>query len=524
MLFLIVGMGVQFAVSYRQASRNVREQMDLKMEIAQEKLLFEMYDAYEAVEKMEDAVTDNLSRPDKLFRQTYDILRFYPSFFSCYVAFPEYYYPQKGKWFCPCTYRIGDKFRTIDFGDERYDYFTRAWYKGALQSGDKGFWSQPYTDEDFEETIFTHSDNLMDKEGNLVCVVALDFSVAWLKQMLEQYKPFDEAVCILYSSDGKLLTASDNLGTIDPATLTPENWLFSSQTLSPVDIQMVIAVPKKHIWESIRWSILMPFVVFVLGILVVTLLIRRLWRDEKKTIRLETEKKVLENEMRIANTIQMGILRKDFPQEDGIHVQAYLFPMLEVGGDLYDFYRRDDELWFIIGDVSGKGVPAALFMSATVNLFRSALGHLSTPKAIMEEMNHVLSDNNPSITFVTAFIGRLNISDGQLQYCNAGHLPPLVKDEAGNVRTIAIDSNIPLGVDAQYTFTEQQSALAKGEVLILYTDGVTEARNSERQLMGEQRWIEMVKSYPELLPAIKRFIGRAEPTDDITLMTIRRTT
>ena len=521
-LFLIVGMGVQLLVSYRQASHSVRKQMNLELQVAQEKLLFELYDAYDAVEKMETLVADNIDQPDKLFGDTRRIIRAFPNLFSCYVAFPEYRYPEKGKWFCPCTYRINDELHTIAFGDKQHDYFQRPWYTGAINSGEKGFWSQPYIDNDFSETIFTHSDNMVDKDSNLVCVVALDFSVSWLKRLIEQFKPFDGAICILYSSDGTLLTASDELKEIDPATLTQENWLFSRLTLSPIDIQTVVAVPKRLIWESIRWSILMPFVIFVLGLVVVALLIRRLWRDQKRTIRLEAEKKVLENEMRIANTIQMGILRRHFPQDKRVVMHADLIPMLEVGGDLYDFCLRDNELWFIIGDVSGKGVPAALFMSATVNLFRSALGHLSAPKAIIEEMNIVLSDNNPSITFVTAFVGRLNLQDGRLQFCNAGHLPPLVKDEAGNVTTITMTPNIPIGVDAHYCFEEQECTIEAGAELILYTDGVTEARDCEHQLMGEQHWVEMVKTHTDPMEAVKQFIGKGYPTDDITLMTVRR--
>lgn len=198
-LFLIVGMGVQLFVSYRQAGRSVRQQMDLQLQIAQEKLLFELYDTYDAVEKMQTLVAENLNHPDNLFLDTRRIIRGYPNIFSCYVAFPEYRYPQFGKWFCPCTYRVGDDVRTISFGDNRHDYFTRPWYIGALNSDDKGFWSQPYIDEDFSETIFTYSDNMLDKQGNLVCVVALDFSVAWLKQLLEQFQPFDGAICILYT-------------------------------------------------------------------------------------------------------------------------------------------------------------------------------------------------------------------------------------------------------------------------------------------------------------------------------------
>lgn len=515
-LFLIVGMTVQLVMAYRQARRHVQESIDLKMQIAHQKVVFELYDAYEAVQQMEGVVANHLSKPDMLLGETRSVLKQYPSFFSCYAAFPEYYYPEKGKWFCPCSYRLDDDLLTIRFGDKNHDYFTREWYKGALESGEQGFWSQPYRDEDFDETIFTHSDNMVDKEGNLICVIALDFSLSWLQQMLEAYKPFDNAVCMLYSSNGTLLTSSENLSGMESSHLTEEHWILSRQMLNPVDIEMVIAVPKRYIWERIRMGIILPFFIFVLGIFVVAFLVRRIFVHQHARALLETEKEVMARELDIAHDIQMGILRRDFPNDDEVEVHADLLPMKEVGGDLYDFCRKDDVLWFIIGDVSGKGVPAAIFMSATVNLFRSALGRSSSPKAIMEEMNAVLSENNPSLTFVTAFVGCLHVPSGKLQYCNAGHNKPILTKSG----ILPAKANMPLGFDANYQFEEQSCEMADGEMLVLYTDGVTEARNSQREMMGMDRWVEMVMHGGDLLKAVQEYMGQAEPIDDITLMTI----
>ena len=519
-LFLIGGMGVQFLVSYRQAKRHVQETIDLKTEIAREKILFELYDAYDAVDQVKEYVLDHLSQPDKLFKETHKLLKHYPHFYSCYVSFQPYYYPDRGKWFCPCSYRHNGEICTGGFGDEHHDYFQREWYNGALHSGRKGYWSKPYKDEDFAETIFTYSDDVKDKDGHQFCVIGMDFSLSWMQQLIEEFKPFDDALCAFYSSSGQLLTESKNLKGHDPLRLSEDKWLRSRQTLDPIGIELVIAVSKRQIWTGILWGILWPFIVFVLGILVVGFLIRHLWRNQERNARLETEKQVMSRELNIAHDIQMGILRRDFPNGRDVMVHADLLPMREVGGDLYDFNRQGDILWFIVGDVSGKGVPAAMFMSATVNLFRSALGHQSSPKAIVEEMNAVLSDNNPSMTFVTAFIGRLHIPTGQLLFCNAGHNLPLVKDAAGSVRSVDMFPNVPLGFDAEFQFKEECLELRKDEMLVLYTDGVTEARNVSHQMMGDQLWMDMAAQHEDLLAAVKQYIGDAEPTDDITIMTI----
>ena len=523
-LFLIVGMTVQFVMSYRQARLRVQESIDLKTQIAHEKVLFELYDAYEVIDQMEQYVADNLSEPNSMLKGTSDMLKRYPNIFCLHIDFPPYFYPEKGKWFSSFSYRLNDSIKSTTTGDNQFDYFQREWYKGALKSGDKGYWGKPYWSDVINKTLFTHSDNMVDEQGNLICVVGIDFSLSWLQQLLEQFKPFDEAVCVIYSSDGTVLTASENMTREDPSLLNENGWILSRQTLETIAIEMVIAVPHMYIWKSILWRILWSLGVFVLGILVVGVLIRHMLHEQQRNARLETEKEVMSRELQIAHDIQMGILRHDFPQDEDVMVHADLLPMREVGGDLYDFYRQGDFLWFIIGDVSGKGIPATMFMSATINLFRSALGHQTSPKAIMEEMNAVLSENNPSVTFVTAYIGRLHIPSGQLLSCNAAHMPLLVQSQNRSVRSIKMTPNIPLGYDEKFKFVEQGCLLSKDEKLVLYTDGVTEARNVTWQMMGEERWMEIVAHDDDLLEAVKRYIGEAEQADDITLMTIIKKT
>ena len=526
-LFLLLGMGVQSYVSYSRAQSQLQEKMDLEMQIAQEKLRFELYDALEAWAELEDEVKKHLHEPETILLKTDEILRRYPTFYACYVAFPPYYFPQE-KWFEPTSYRTQDTIISCILGDAEHDYFEREWYKGAAQSKD-GYWSTPYRDDDFDEPIYTYSKVMRDEEGKLICVIGVDFSLKWINRLLEQFKPFEEAVFMLYSSNGTLLAASDGA----PKEGFDQSWIISHKTLQPINISMVTAVPKRHILRSLRVGILLPLSVFVLGILVVGLLIRRITRDEQVNARLEMEKEVLSHELEIAHDIQMGILKdeneKKQAQGDGdIELQTLLVPMREVGGDLFDYHREGNELWFIIGDVSGKGVPAAMFMSAAVNLFRAAGVRASSPKEIMEEMNAVLSENNPSLTFVTAFVGCLRIPTGELIYCNAGHCAPLIYSPVtGTPSPLPLTPNIPLGFDGRYSFVEQGCMLGEGETLVLYTDGVTEARNEQREMLGMKRWAEIVErgqwNVDSLLNDMQAFMGEAEQADDVTLMTIHLT-
>lgn len=532
-LFLLLGMGVQSYVSYSRALFSLQEKMDLETQIAQEKLQFELYDALDASSQIADKVKKCLKHPDELYDKTSELLNRYPNFYSCYVTFPPYYYPEEGKWFGLTSYRTKDSIISRPFGNAEHDYFEREWYKGAVQSTE-GYWSTPYRDDDFDEPIYTYSKVMRDEEGKLICVIGIDFSLNWIHNLLEHFKPFEEAVFMLYGSNGTLLAMSNGA----PADGFGNSWIITSKTLQPINIKMVTAVPKRHIIQSLSLGTLLPFGVFVLGIFVVGLLIRRMTRDERDNARLETEKEVMSHELEIAHDIQMGILKdeneKKKAQANGdIELNTLLVPMREVGGDFYDFHREGDELWFIIGDVSGKGVPAAIFMSAAVNLFRAAGVRAASPKEIMEEMNAILSENNPSLTFVTAFIGRLHIPTGELLFCNAGHCAPLIKhklsavnqhsavrSQPSEVKCLQMESNIPLGYDGRYCFVEQGCMLGEGDTLVLYTDGVTEARNSEREMLGLKRWSDIVAKNEDLPNAIKHFIGQAEPTDDITLMTI----
>ena len=525
-LFLLLGMGVQSYVSYSRALFRLQEKMDLEMQIAQEKLRFELFDALDASSQIAEKVKKCLEDPDELYDKTSELLNRYPNFYSCYVVFPPYYYPEEGKWFGLTSYRTKDSIISRPFGNAEHDYFEREWYKGAVQSTE-GYWSTPYRDDDFDEPIYTYSKVMRDEEGKLICVIGIDFSLNWIHNLLEHFKPFEEAVFMLYGSNGTLLAMSNGA----PANGFGNSWIITSKTLQPINIKMVTA-------QSLRLGTLLPFGVFVLGILVVGLLIRRITRDEQMNARLETEKKVLSHELEIAHDIQMGILKdeneKKQAQGNGdIELQTLLVPMREVGGDLFDFHREGDELWFIIGDVSGKGIPAAIFMSAAVNLFRAAGVRATSPKEIMEEMNAILSENNPSLTFVTAFIGCLHIPTGELLFCNAGHCAPLIKHklsavnqhsavsiQPSEVRCLQIEPNIPLGYDGRYCFVEQGCMLGEGDTLVLYTDGVTEARNERREMLGLKRWSDIVAKNEDLPNAIKHFIGQADPTDDITLMTI----
>ena len=238
----------------------------------------------------------------------------------------------------------------------------------------------------------------------------------------------------------------------------------------------------------------------------------------------------IESELRIASSIQMGMLPKQFPafpERNDISLWAKLVPAKEVGGDLYDFFIEDEKLYFIIGDVSGKGVPASLVMAVTCRLFRSVASHLKKPADIISSLNDSLADGNDSNMFCTAFLGILDLKTGHLEYCNAGHNAPLVIAPDGNVYPMDIVPNLPLGLFSGFPYEGQETTIERQTMLYMFTDGVNEAENINNELLGDDKIFEMLKKNASLEPGdiidvtfeqIRRHADGAEQSDDITVM------
>ena len=253
--------------------------------------------------------------------------------------------------------------------------------------------------------------------------------------------------------------------------------------------------------------------------------------DELKSTTANKER--IESELRIAQGIQMGMLPKSFPafpERDDIALAAKIVPAKEVGGDLYDFFIENEKLYFIVGDVSGKGIPASLVMAVTCRLFRSVASYHDKPEEIMTSLNNSLADGNESNMFCTAFLGILDLKTGHLAYCNAGHNPPLFIAHDGNVSAMNINPNLPLGLFGGFPYEGQETIIDKTKMLYLYTDGVNEAENNEKEQYSDERLFEFLKDkfhwepkaiIEETFAQVKQHADGANQSDDITVMCIK---
>jgi sigma-B regulation protein RsbU (phosphoserine phosphatase) len=241
----------------------------------------------------------------------------------------------------------------------------------------------------------------------------------------------------------------------------------------------------------------------------------------------------MEDELNIGREIQMSMIPLDFPpfpDHDEFSVFAALEPAREVGGDFYDYYFIDEErLCFCIGDVSGKGVPAALFMAMAKTLIKSRAADDRSTASILTHVNDELSVDNTSCMFVTIFSGILNIRTGELLYTNAGHNPPYLKRKDGTLQPLDQRHGPVIGAVEGMVYAEGRDTMEPGDLLLLYTDGVTEAMDVENRLFSEKRLEQLLSSMDtddadkvvdNTVVAVKAFEGEAERADDITVLAL----
>ena len=235
-------------------------------------------------------------------------------------------------------------------------------------------------------------------------------------------------------------------------------------------------------------------------------------------------KERIESELRIAREIQKRMLPHVFPRRRDVDLYAMMTPAKEVGGDLYSYALIDDLLYFCVGDVSGKGVPAALYMAEVTRMFRTLVDGKLMPNAIATRLNHALAEDNDQGMFVTMFIGILDLKSGRMEFCNAGHNPPLLNGEY-----MKMETNAPIGLWPELKFEGEEVGDMHGKTLFIYTDGINEAENCNKEQFGDARLKALLQNdlgnaretSETIHRAVEEFVGGAEPSDDLTKMCIK---
>ena len=241
-------------------------------------------------------------------------------------------------------------------------------------------------------------------------------------------------------------------------------------------------------------------------------------------------KERIESELRIAREIQMSMVPHEFPKRSDLDIYASMTPAKEVGGDLYDYLLEDDILYFCLGDVSGKGVPASLFMAQTTRLFRALAKQHLMPASIATRLNNELTEKNDNGMFVTMFIGQLNLVTGQFHFCNAGHNPPVIGGDEQHGSFLEMEPNAPIGLWPGLEYEGEEIESVKGRPLFIYSDGLNEAEEINQKQFGDDHMLDILRHTKfkdarhvvELMEEeVKRHRNGAEPNDDMTIMCLK---
>jgi serine phosphatase RsbU (regulator of sigma subunit) len=251
----------------------------------------------------------------------------------------------------------------------------------------------------------------------------------------------------------------------------------------------------------------------------------------RRAANLKAAKDRIESELRIARDIQMSMVPSTFPERDGLDMYASMTPAKEVGGDLYGYVLIGDKLYFAVGDVSGKGVPASLFMAQATRLFRTMATQGLMPAEICTHMNNELSgDDNVNGMFVTMFLGMLDLNSGHLYYCNAGHNPPVIGGGENQGEFLEMIANAPIGLFTGLDYEGEEIESVKGRALFIYTDGLNEAEDSEQNQFGDEKLLKILRDthfdtarqvVETLYAEVQTHRNGAEPNDDLTMMCLR---
>ncbi|EQB34393.1 hypothetical protein M947_10960 [Sulfurimonas hongkongensis] len=490
------------------------------------------------------------------------------------TPFSPYYYKEKGE----IHYR--------DLASKDYNYLTKEWYKIPLeQSGP--LWSEPYFDEGGGDMLMaTYSNPIFYKE-ELVAILTVDLTLKKIQEMISAIEILDSGYAFILSNEHKILAHKDPALIMQIYDTKPvkhnemikekEHWTYYAN-IKNTKLTLAIVFPIDELFSSLHYMSIIHIILATIGaiLLIVTMALisrrvteplRELTRitddiaksdfdkkitlpkthDEiyKLSLAIDTMQKAIkkyikdlriatmaqqkiDSELDIARSIQRSMLPKGLSENENIRLCAMLKPARAVGGDFYDFFYIDEEhLCFLIADVSGKGVPAAMFMSVTRSYLRAYSTIGLSASEIVVKLNNTIASNNDANMFVTLFLGILNVKSGELNYTNAGHDEPYLLSEAGKYKRLKAVGNTVVGAFENLPFRDETIFLTKNSKLFLYTDGVTEAFSKDDEQFGDRRVSDALATSQEksvnqtmqfMEKSITDFTKDCEQSDDITML------
>lgn len=510
----------------------------------------------------------NIASPDSLFDVTEWVLMYHKNLTGCWAAFVPDYYPEKGRIYEPYAYWDHDSIVKKQIASDGHDYTQSANFKKVV-STDATIWFDPYLDSISGINMVSYAVPIHNKKKDVVALFGLDVSTKLLGDTLNYGQIYKSSFDLLLTKDGKLIAGpapkrvkhndvANIVSIINDSTVTKtksksgkcniatftdpddneKGYVYYTSFKGKPEWQIAVVCYDNEVFGPLRKMHLTVLLTTLAGLIVLGFIISYFIKNNTKLKITKKEKERIDSELRIASNIQMQMLPKDVVSDERkevsgewFEVSGSLLPAREVGGDLFDYFIRNEKLFFCIGDVSGKGVPSAMLMAVVHTWFRAVSTHQSNPARIMQTINETSCEGNESNMFVTLFIGVLDLPTGHFCYCNAGHNAPVILNEEF-ATAVEVKPNLPIGIFNDFNYEMQETRLEAGSAIFLYTDGLTEAMNKSHKQFGTERMMTVLNSSAKTPPKqllermsaeVHSFVGEVEQSDDLTMLTIRYT-
>lgn len=488
--------------------------------------------------------------------------------------------------FSPYYYKEKQGIGYRDLAQKDYNYLTKEWYKIPLEQKEP-LWSEPYFDEGGGDMLMATYSNPVFYKDELIAILTLDITLQKIQEMVLAIEILDSGYAFILSKEHKILAHKNPalIMKIHDEKLIKHNEMIKEEerwtyyvNIKNTKLTLAIVFPVDELFSSLHYMSIIYILLATIGaiLLIVTMVLisrrvteplreltlitddiangdfnkkiplpktqdeiyrlsfaidtmQKAIKEYIKNLRDATiEQQKIDSELEIAKSIQRSMLPKSLPKNESITLCAMLKPARAVGGDFYDFFYIDEEyLCFLIADVSGKGVPAAMFMSVTRSYLRAYSTIGLTAAQIVEKLNNTIASNNDANMFVTLFFGILNVKSGELNFANAGHDEPYLLSEGGEYKRLEGAGNSVVGAFEDLIFRDETIFLTKNSKLFLYTDGVTEAFSKDDEQFSDKRLRDALNdstsnsvslTMQHVENSITNFTKDCEQSDDITML------
>jgi len=508
------------------------------------------------------------------------------SFFGTTIAFePTKIYKTP---FSPYYYKENGEIHYRDLASKDYNYLTKEWYKIPLEQNEP-IWSEPYFDEGGGDMLMATYSNPIFYQEELVAILTVDLTLQKIQEMISTIEILDSGYAFILSSEHKILAHKDPALVMqiydkkqfkhNEMIKEEQHWTYYAN-IKNTKLTLAIVFPIDELFSSLHYMSIIYIILATIGaillIITMSLISRRVTEPLRELTRItddiaksdfnikitlpkthdeiyrlslaiDTMQKAIkkyikdlrdatmqqqkiDSELDIAKSIQRSMLPKGLAKNENITLCAMLKPARAVGGDFYDFFYIDDEhLCFLIADVSGKGVPAAMFMSVTRSYLRAYSTIGLSASEIVVKLNNTIASNNDANMFVTLFLGILNIKSGELNYVNAGHDEPYLLSDGKEYKRLKAVGNTVVGAFEDLPFRDETIFLTKNSKLFLYTDGVTEAFSKDDEQFSDKRVSDALSVSSQdsvsqtmqfMEKSITNFTKDCEQSDDITMLVL----